>query len=137
MAKKVLFQQPIALKKGMSGLQVLILQVILLALGFNREKMLPDGDYGDETEAAVKEYKENSLVDGIEEEEGVGPLTAKALIEEDGVDFTLLSYEESVANEETAAESTETAGATDEKENAGDEASETKKEPAPAEEGQK
>lgn len=92
MKKKVFTGEPIL--KGSKGLAVMVVQVALLALDYNKEKMEPDGDYGDETEAAIRDYKKISNVKGIEEEEGIGPLMVQALKDEDGIDLTQVSFEE-------------------------------------------
>jgi peptidoglycan hydrolase-like protein with peptidoglycan-binding domain len=60
------------LRKGMSGPGVLALQKDLIALGFKLPKYGADGIFGDETEAAVKQFQKTYQlkVDGI-----VGPET--------------------------------------------------------------
>lgn len=97
--KTTVFYAETTLKVGSKGLAVMILQLILLALGYNTEKMLPDGDYGDETEAAVNEYKKYSALTGIEKEKGFGPLMLLSLKEEDNVDLISASYEEEPAEQ--------------------------------------
>ena len=61
--------------------------------------MKADGDYGDETEAAVNKYKELSNTEGIKDEEGVGPLMLQELKEVDGFDLISASYEDAPAEE--------------------------------------
>lgn len=66
------------LKRGMNGSDVKELQTALITLGYNLPKYGADGDFGSETEAAVKEFQKahGLLVDGH-----FGPKSYKALLD--------------------------------------------------------
>ena len=59
------------LKKGSKGIAVKTLQTALISLGYNLPRYGADGDYGNETETAVKAFQTaHSLpVDGVWDEE--------------------------------------------------------------------
>ena len=59
------------LKKGSKGVAVKALQTALISLGYNLPRYGADGDYGNETETAVKAFQTaHSLpVDGVWDEE--------------------------------------------------------------------
>lgn len=92
--KKVIFSEDTILTKGMKGVAVMILQVMLISKGYGTENLIPDGEYGDETEESLSAYKADCGINGIEDEKGFGPLTMQALKEEDDLDLLLVSYEE-------------------------------------------
>ena len=74
------------LKKGMKGNNVMKLQTALMARGYTLPRYGADGDFGNETLAAVKEFQKDRglTVDGI-----VGPATWAALREEDTRRYTV------------------------------------------------
>ncbi len=66
------------LKKGMTGSDVKMLQELLLQLGYALPKYGADGDFGAETEAAVKEFQKAV---GLEHDGEYGELTHAALMD--------------------------------------------------------
>ena len=73
------------LKKGSKGVAVKALQTALISLGYNLPRYGADGDYGNETETAVKAFQTaHSLpVDGIWDEEDQAVLEERlAIVEE-------------------------------------------------------
>jgi peptidoglycan hydrolase-like protein with peptidoglycan-binding domain len=82
---KLLFPQPY-LPVGSKGPAVVVLQLLLLALGLNPQ-ILPDGDYGEETQAGVKKLQDSV---GIETDGDFGPETRAKLLEETGVDVNII-----------------------------------------------
>ena len=63
--------KPMPLKKGSKGVAVKTLQTALISLGYNLPRYGADGDYGNETETAVRAFQlAHSLpVDGVWDEE--------------------------------------------------------------------
>ena len=77
--------KPMPLKKGSKGVAVKTLQTALISLGYNLPRFGADGDYGNETETAVKAFQlAHSLpVDGVWDEEDQEVLEERlAIVEE-------------------------------------------------------
>jgi peptidoglycan hydrolase-like protein with peptidoglycan-binding domain len=71
------------LDMGSKGPAVVVLQLLLKAAGYNSSAIVPDGDYGEQTAAGVRELQKHH---GIEVDGHFGPDTRKALM-----DFTTVN----------------------------------------------
>ncbi len=65
------------LKNGSEGADVKLMQEYLIQLGYDLGKWGADGDYGDATEIAVRDFQQDA---GIEVDGDYGPITHKALM---------------------------------------------------------
>ncbi len=77
---------PPYLNKGSSGRAVMLLQLLLLAGGHNRN-ITPDGQYGDQTEAGVKDLQSKLGFSGSDVDGNCGPQTREAWKAQTGLDI--------------------------------------------------
>ena len=77
--------KPMPMKKGSKGVAVKALQTALISLGYNLPRFGADGDYGNETETAVKAFQlAHSLpVDGVWDDESQAVLEERLGIVEE------------------------------------------------------
>lgn len=80
--KKLLFPQPY-LPYGSKGPAVMVLQLMLKLMGYNFDKLITDGDYGDETKTAVQLFQSDY---NLEEDGDFGPDTRAIFFRETGID---------------------------------------------------
>lgn len=84
---KKLFPKPY-LQSGSFGPAVVMLQVMLICLGYNSKKIIADGDYGEETKTGVMAFQK---VVKLEEDGNFGPNTRAAFLEKTGIDVNKIS----------------------------------------------
>jgi peptidoglycan hydrolase-like protein with peptidoglycan-binding domain len=78
---------PEYLNKGSRGPAVVVLQIILLARGYNPQ-IIPDGEYGEQTALGVKQLQTDLRVD---QDGHFGPATRAALLKESALDVNSLT----------------------------------------------
>ena len=79
---KKLFPQPY-LQSGSFGPAVVVLQAMLICLGYNSKKIIADGDYGEETKQGVIDFQKALK---LEPDGNFGPNTRAAFLEKTGID---------------------------------------------------
>jgi len=79
---KKLFPQPY-LQSGSFGPAVVVLQAMLICLGYNSEKIVANGDYGEETKQGVIDFQKAVK---LEPDGNFGPNTRAAFLDITGID---------------------------------------------------
>lgn len=79
---KKLFPQPY-LQSGSFGPAVVFLQMLLVLLGYNDEKIIVDGDYGEQTKEGVILFQKEAK---LEQDGNFGPDTREACLKITGID---------------------------------------------------
>ena len=74
---------------GSKGPAVVMLQLLLLAMEYN-QNIVPDGNYGEQTEIGVTQLQ---AVLGVDQDGQFGPETRKALLRIQGIDVNSLKSE--------------------------------------------
>lgn len=79
---KNLFPKPY-LQSGSFGPAVVVLQAMLICLGYNSKKIIVDGDYGEETKEGVMAFQKSVK---LEPDGNFGPNSRAAFLEITGID---------------------------------------------------